>query len=170
MTAKPRKRQKPKTDPKSKGGRPSKFSEALIERIATRLSEGEPLAQICRDAGMPGLTTIWEWKKQRPAVSERLARARDAGFDQIAQDALNIADDGRRDYEVGEGGALLVNHDHIQRSKLRIETRLKLLAVWDPKRYGAKVQLADADGEKLPEGSERVSIINVIGMPGSGDG
>ena len=35
---------------------------------------------------------------------------------------------------------------------LRVDTRLKLLAKWDPKRYGdaTTVKHADADGEKLP--------------------
>ena len=34
-----------------------------------------------------------------------------------------------------------VNAEHIQRSKLRIETRLKLLAKWNPKKYGDKLAL-----------------------------
>jgi hypothetical protein len=39
-----------------------------------------------------------------------------------------------------------LNSEHIQRSKLRIETRLKLLAKWNPKKYGERVQVAgDAD-------------------------
>jgi hypothetical protein len=39
-----------------------------------------------------------------------------------------------------------LNAEHVQRSKLRIETRLKLLAKWSPKKYGERVQVAgDAD-------------------------
>ena len=38
----------------------------------------------------------------------------------------------------------------MQRDKLIIDTDLKLLAKWSPRLYGDKVQLADADGEKLP--------------------
>ena len=34
-----------------------------------------------------------------------------------------------------------LNAEHIQRSKLRVETRLKLLAKWDPKRYGERQQV-----------------------------
>jgi hypothetical protein len=34
----------------------------------------------------------------------------------------------------------------ISRSKLRVETRLKLLAKWDPKRYGDRLNL-DHSGE-----------------------
>lgn len=129
--------------------RPSSYTPETVEAICERLAEGEPLAQICRDDGMPGLRTVYDWAEARPDVSARIARAREAGEDVIAADCLVIADDGERDYAVGADGREVVNHDHIQRSKLRIDTRLKLLAKWNPKRWGDKVQHADADGEKL---------------------
>ena len=34
-----------------------------------------------------------------------------------------------------------LNGEHVQRSKLRIETRLKLLACWNPSKYGNKTIL-----------------------------
>jgi hypothetical protein len=119
-----------------------------VTSICLRLAQGEPLAQICREDGMPCLVTVWNWQKADPSVSERIARAREAGFDQIAQDALDIADDGSRDYKPSEDGRELPDHDHIQRSKLRVETRLKLLAKWDPKRYGERIaqELTGKDG------------------------
>jgi hypothetical protein len=107
---------------------------------------------ICRDKGMPDPSTVWDWQQgdseRARDVSQRIARARDEGFDAMAREALAIADDGTRDYVLGENG-VLVDHDHIQRSKLRVDTRLKLLSKWDPKRYGEKVQLADNEGGKL---------------------
>lgn len=123
-----------------KGGRPSKFTEALITEICDRLSKGEPLAQICRDEGMPHPSTVRDWMAERPSVSLAITRAREDGFDAIAAEALSIADDGRRDYVPDEDGREAVDHDHIQRSKLRVDTRLKLLAKWDPKRYGERIQ------------------------------
>lgn len=153
--------------PKNKGGRPSKYTRALIDKICKRLANGEPLAVICRDKGMPDPSTVWDWQQAKPDVSQAIARAREAGHDAIALEALSIADDGRRDYTVDEEGRFTVDHDHIQRSKLRVDTRLKLLAKWDPKRYGDKVQLADNEGGKLPESS--VVAINIIGVaPGGG--
>jgi hypothetical protein len=53
---------------------------------------------------------------------------------------LNIADDNSRDIRYSEDDIEITNHDVIQRAKLRIETRLNLLAKWDPKRYGARIQ------------------------------
>jgi transposase len=146
-----RKTPPPKTEAKAtanKGGRPSIRTEDIVTSICLRLAQGEPLAQICREDGMPCLVTVWNWQKADPSVSERIARAREAGFDQIAQDALDIADDGSRDYKPSEDGRELPDHDHIQRSKLRVETRLKLLAKWDPKRYGERIaqELTGKDG------------------------
>jgi hypothetical protein len=64
------------------------------------------------------------------------------GFDAIAEEALEIADDGSNDWmeRRRKDGSTeeVVNSEHVQRSKLRIETRLKLLAKWSPKRYGDK--------------------------------
>lgn len=152
-TAKKRAKAKPKSAA-AKPGRPSKYSQAVVESICEQLATGVPMAQICRQDGMPAYRTVKDWMDEDSErgllVSAAIARAREEGFDAIAADCLGIADDGTRDYEQREDGTLVVNHDHIQRSKLRIETRLKLLAKWDPKRYGEKMQLADADGEKLP--------------------
>ncbi len=134
--------------PKRKPGRPTTYTEEIVEEIAERLSKGEPLAQICRDEGMPHPSTVRDWMAAHESVSRRIARAREDGFDAIAADALSIADDGTRDYQRSEQGALVVDHDHIQRSKLRVDTRLKLLAKWDPKRYGERVAMehTGADG------------------------
>jgi hypothetical protein len=99
---------------------------------------------------MPAYRTVKDWIDSKPHVSAAIACAREEGFDQIALDALNISDDGRRDYLMDEEG-FRVDHDHIQRSKLRVDTRLKLLAKWDPKRYGDKVtqEVTGKDGASL---------------------
>ncbi len=124
-------------------GRPSKYTPELVEEICERLSKGEPLAQICRDDGMPHVATVARWgeggSEQAVDVSRRVAQARENGLDHMAADCLNIADDNSRDKRILEDGREVVDSDVVQRAKLRIETRLKLLACWDPKRYGNKI-------------------------------
>ena len=129
-------------------GRPSLYTPELIEAIAERLSNGEPMAAICRDEGMPAYRTVKDWMDSKPEVSAAIACAREEGFDAIAASTLEIADDSRNDYieqlaDAGDERAAeaRANSEHIQRSKLRIETRLKLLAKWDPKRYGERIAL-----------------------------
>lgn len=125
---------------KSKGGRPSKFTPALLTEICRRLSTGEPLAVICRDEHMPATRTVRDWSAQSEEVSAAIARAREEGFDALAAQCIEIADDERHDWLMTQKGEI-TNEVAIARAKLRVETRLKLLAKWDPKRYGEKVTL-----------------------------
>jgi hypothetical protein len=83
-----------------------------------------------------------------PAFSVAIARAREMGFDQIALDALAIADATEQDTVRTKDGER-PDTEWISRSKLRVETRLKLLAKWDPKRYGELIKHGNADGSNL---------------------
>lgn len=140
-------------------GRPSKYSDALLKEICERLSDGEPLASICRDEKMPTTRTVRLWMEGETkgvdpkAVSSAIARARELGFDAIAQDALDIADETSRDtIKDEETGSERANSEWISRSRLRVETRLKLLAKWDPKRYGDRQLLGSDPENPLPSG------------------
>jgi hypothetical protein len=75
-----------------------------------------------------------------PLFAARIARARELGEDAISQECMDIADDTTGDEVLTENGPR-PNTEFIQRSKLRIETRLKLLAKWNPKKWGDKVDL-----------------------------
>lgn len=122
-------------------GRPSTFTQAIADEICERLADGEPLRQICRDERMPAWRTVYDWKAANEEFSTRIARARELGHDAIAQECLSIADYGLNDTYLDDEGNRRTDTDVIQRSKLRIETRLKLLSKWDPKRYGDKMDL-----------------------------
>lgn len=133
-------------------GRRSKFTPAIAQTIIDRLSEGTPLTVICRDIGVDR-SVVHDWKDVHEDFSRRFARAKDLGYDAIGEQTLEIADDGTNDYvETDDGRAF--NAEHVQRSKLRVETRLKLLAKWDPKRYGEKQQVA-VSGELAVEQTTR---------------
>lgn len=116
-------------------GRPSLYKPETVEAICARLSEGEPLAQICRDEQMPSYSAVWDWMNVHPSVKEAIARAREHGEDVIAADCLKIADDGSNDTYVDENGFRRTDHDVVTRSRLRVDTRLKLLAKWNPKKW-----------------------------------
>lgn len=98
------------------------------------------MAKICRDDKMPSVSTVAEWAAKDKGFSGSIARAREEGFDAIALECLEIADEKSKDTIVTDFGEK-PNSEWIARSKLRIETRLKLLSKWDPKRYGEKVDL-----------------------------
>lgn len=120
-------------------GRKSTFNEKDAAEIVARLSKGEPLTHICTDDWLPTDTTVRNWMDAHAEFACDIARARDAGFDRIALDALAIADDTEHDTKINSDGREVADSEWISRSKLRVETRLKLLAKWDPKRYGEKI-------------------------------
>ncbi len=136
--------------PKVRTGRPSKYTPELVEEIAERLAKGETMSSICRCEDMPGRVTVYDWMALYPIVAEQIARAREDGHDFIAEDCLNIADDNGKDTRILDDGREVTDADVVQRAKLRIETRLKLLAKWNPKKYGDKMDLTSG-GDKLPQ-------------------
>lgn len=122
----------------AKRGRPSTFDQAVADEMCERLSKGETLTDICRDERMPAVRTVSHWKEASAPFKADFARAREEGFDAIAAECLEIADETAFDTISTKEGER-ANAEWISRSKLRIETRLKLLSKWDPKRYGDKV-------------------------------
>jgi len=122
-------------------GRPSSFTQEIADRICERIAGGEPLRQICRDDEMPPWQTVYGWLDAHPDFSERFARARILGFDAIAEDTIEIADtpaDAVIITEKADGSVETKRGDNVEHRKLRIHTRLQLLAKWDPKRYGER--------------------------------
>ena len=138
---KPRKKPGP---PKGSGGRPSKYTPELAREMIERLSEGEPLRQICRDQHMPEWRTIYDWMYRDPELSAAIARARDIGYDKMAEEVLEIADTPvmGQIQTMDDKGSTIRTEDMLGHRKLQIETRLKLLAKWNPKKYGDRTTLA----------------------------
>jgi hypothetical protein len=120
-----------------------KRTKALKDEICERLSIGEPLRQICRDEHMPSWVNVYRWIKQDEALALRIAQARELGFDAIAEEAMSIADtpvEGETT-KTTETGTEVTRADMLGHRKLQIETRLKLLAKWSPKKYGDSTRL-----------------------------
>ena len=143
-------------------GRPSKYTPELAAEICERLSNGEPLRQICRDAHMPAWQKIYEWMAKDDALGDAkaglsgaIARAREIGQDAIAEEIwLDIKQEPER--ILSEGGGR-VDSGYVQWQKAKAEIALKLLAKWNPKRYGDRVALTGAsDGAPIQVESRHV--------------
>lgn len=124
---------------------------AAIVKVLDALRNGIPLTVICSEDGMPCDDTVRNWADDDDELSRDIARARDAGFDKIALDALRIADtpvEGKRIKQSGDEIEEVIE-DMLGHRKLQVETRLKLLAKWDPKRYGELIKHGNADGSNI---------------------
>jgi hypothetical protein len=136
-------------------GRPSKYSPEIARVICEQLSEGIPLRQICREnEGFPAWRTVYDWMGRDEALSASIAHARDIGYDAIAEECLQIADNiklgVRKVYnsgaEEGEDSVTVTEEDMLGHRKLQIETRLKLLAKFHPTKYGDRVAIEGVEG------------------------
>jgi hypothetical protein len=138
----------------------------IIDVICKRLAEGEPLRKICRDEGMPAWQKIYEWMDEDEEFAGRIARARRFGYDAIAEEALEIADtqeDGVIE-EDNDGKIKIVKKDATDHRRLRVWTRLQLLAKWFPSKYGDKqsVELTGAGGSPLDDATRAQKISAIL--------
>lgn len=135
-------------------GRPSSYNQDTADEICDRLADGESLRAICRDAHLPDFKTVFRWLQVRTGFRQQYAEARDIGLEQMAEELLEIADDGSNDFmdrQIGDGVVVSqLNAEHIQRSRLRVDTRKWYLSKLAPKRYGDKL-LVDASAGQTAE-------------------
>ena len=128
----------------------STYDPDVAREICEQLSEGIPLRQICREnAGFPAWRTVYDWMGRDPELAASIARARDIGYDAIAEECLQIADTvmfGQKQVMTDEGTATTIE-DMLGHRKLQIETRLKLLAKFHPTKYGEKIGVHGVAGQ-----------------------
>lgn len=124
-------------------GRPSGFTQALADEICSQLAEGKSMRTVCLAEEMPDKATVFRWLRTYPAFCDQYTRAKEESADALVEEMLDIADDAGNDWmERNANGneGWTVNGDHIQRSRLRVETRKWIAAKLKAKRYGEKVE------------------------------
>jgi len=125
---------------KKSAGRPSLYSETLAQKICHRLSDGESLRSICKDEDMPTAKTVVGWAlDQKHPFCEQYAIARRIQAELMIDEIRSIADDSTQDYVLGPKG-LQPDTEHINRSRLRVDTRKWIACKVLPKIYGDKLQ------------------------------
>ena len=130
----------------------SKWSQEIEDAVVEDVSKGTPLTVACRKQGICS-RTFNRWRKDDDDLASRVLRARDLGFDAIADECMRIADTPMEGTETIDtpDGPRIKTADMLGHRKLQIETRLKLLACWDPRRYGNKVkqEISGPDGQPI---------------------
>jgi hypothetical protein len=121
----------------------ARFSQKLFDTICERIAQGQSLREISKDPDMPSQVSFFKWVGNDEKLAKQYARAREAQADLIFDEILEIADDARNDYmartEDGEDFQTL-NHEHVQRSRLRIDARKWMAGKLAPKKYGDKLE------------------------------
>jgi hypothetical protein len=120
------------------------------EEILDGLADGKSLRAICRQPGMPSVTTVLRWLQSDEEWRVHYARAREAGDDAMAEDIQAIADEDGKDP---------------QDKRVRIDARKWLLAKRQPKKYGDRQLIGSDPDNPLPEGF-KVSFVGAV-KPGA---
>jgi hypothetical protein len=124
------------------------YTPQLGAEICARLAEGRSLRSVCRQDGMPNMATVFRWLANDEEFAKTYAIAMGERADAIFEEMFEIADDARNDFleetQLVEGvevpsGVYKFRKEHVQRSRLRIETRKWALARMNPKKYGDKM-------------------------------
>lgn len=122
-----------------------------FEQVCQRIEQGEPLRRILRSDNAPMSADLFYDMVKDKSKSERYARAREIYADNVFEEMLDIADCEDNDIiETDEGPR--VNHDVIQRDRLRVDTRKWMLSKLQPKKYGDKLEHdhKSSDGSMSP--------------------
>jgi hypothetical protein len=146
---------------KKKASRPLLFTKELVDQICDQLASGVTLREVCRAEVMPDERTVRRWAlEDREGFAERYAQAREIGYQSMADEMLEIADDGSNDWMLRKDGDkefYVLNREHVQRSRLRLDTRKWLLSKALPKVYGDKLAIAS--------NAERPVVLRVMNIP-----
>lgn len=150
MTAKaattPKKRAPKAEAPPKPMGRPTDYTPELCDRICAELAAGLSLRTVCASEDMPSAVSVFAWIRKYPDFLKQYEAAKAESADALVEEMIDIADDGRNDWmEVhdreGECVGYRINGEHVQRSRLRVDTRKWAASKLKPKKYGDKVDV-----------------------------
>jgi hypothetical protein len=134
-----------KRAPRKGEGRPSIFTQELGDKICEQLALGISMRTVCLAEEMPSIATVFSWIRTKPEFQAQYARAKEESADAMAEDILDIADDGTNDWVTitlpGGYEKEVPDHEVLQRSRLRVDTRKWIMSKMKPKKYGEKLDV-----------------------------
>lgn len=123
-------------------GRPSTFSTELAENICLQITQGKSLYSICRQDGMPDMSTVYDWIRKFPDFANRYSQARQDQADTLADEIMRISDELEH----------ATDPIQVQAARVRVEARRWIAARLKPSKWGDKVttEISGPDGSPLP--------------------
>lgn len=123
----------------------AKKCDKVIDEILDQISGGKSLVGILKSKKeYPSYTAFMRWIDQDPKLVDKYARAKEEQADYLAEQILEIADDGSNDWMQSNdpnNPGYKFNGEHHQRSRLRVDTRKWIASKLKPKKYGDKLDL-----------------------------
>lgn len=130
------------------GGVKSTYTDAIARKICAKIADGVALRKICSDPRMPAFDTVKGWliKPRFEAFRELYYHSRRVAAELLMDEVIEIADDSANDWietfdKKGNPNGWKPDHEAIQRSRLKIDTRKWLAAKLIPRIYGEKLEV-----------------------------
>lgn len=123
----------------------------IIDKICKRIEKGEALRTVLKESDMPSSETFYKWIDNDINRAKQYARATELRADAIFEDIIEIADSKENDIIETPDGKEIINHNVINRDRLRVDTRKWYLSKLNPKKYGdtSSLELTGKDGKDL---------------------
>lgn len=111
-------------------GRPSKFTDAVWQRILDEVASGKSVREVCLDKAMPATRSVWKWMHLDPDLREQFDRAKAEQLEDVMDQLLALCDDLPDNPDPGQ----------VAKRKLQVNTRQWVASKLLPKKYGERVQ------------------------------
>jgi terminase small subunit-like protein len=144
------------------------YSPELADRVCELMIEGVSLRKICAMSGMPSRRSIFNWFKDNEEFRERYGIARLMQIEYWSHEIIEIADDSSGDYIITEDGRHVVDHENINRARLRVDARKWLMSKLHPQRYGDRVTTDVTVRRDMRELSDH-ELLRIVGRSGEPD-
>lgn len=120
----------------------------IIPKLCERLAQGDSLRTICAEKEFPNRVTIYEWAESDPDLASAIARARNAGFDERADRAVE-------ECRSAKDAAL---------ARLTFDAERWYLSKLNPQRYGERIQtaLTDVEGNNTPTADPALALAAIL--------
>jgi len=114
--------------------------ETAFNTICENIEKGMSLRNALKIENMPSSKTFYEWMDNNEQKVKQYARASEKRADAIFEDILDVADNQEDDVYYDLDGNEIINHNVIQRARLRVDSRKWMLSKMNPKKYGDRIQ------------------------------
>lgn len=125
----------------------------MAQEICEAIANGASLRQALEPFQV-ARSQAYQWMRQFKWFAAMYERARLDQVETMRDEMQEIADDGTNDWEEKENkdGStyIALNSEHVQRSRLRLDTRKWILERMNPRKYGPKAELAMTGAEGQP--------------------
>lgn len=131
----------------------------ICAQAISKIASGETVRKTAAELGL-SYHTLQDWLTS-DQWSNQYARARELCAHVMAEEILEISDDGKNDWmerNDPDNPGYVMNGEHVQRSRLRVDTRKWLLSKILPKQYGDKLDVEHKGGVTIQMPKEAADI------------